>query len=37
VKAAMAQAMIEMDVRLEGIVTLSTMQAGVAWALARRG
>ncbi|WP_284720229.1 PAS domain-containing protein [Polyangium sorediatum] len=37
VKAAMAQAMIEMDARLEGIVTLSTMQAGVAWALARRG
>ncbi|MDI1450003.1 PAS domain-containing protein [Polyangium sp. 6x1] len=36
VKPAMAQAMIEMDARLEGIVTLSTMQAGVAWALARR-
>ncbi|MDC3985079.1 PAS domain-containing protein [Polyangium jinanense] len=36
VKAAMAQAMIEMDARLDGIVTLSTMQAGVAWALGRR-
>ena len=36
VKPAMAQAMITMDVRLEGIVTLSTMQAGVAWALSRR-